>query len=125
MIFVLVLKELEDSFLVLLASTLTSDGSYVDGKLLTERPMMRLFKSNITFMSDPEPDHRFYYFRHLAKYIDKVPEFFTPERKAFLDHILATGPAQEGGKGNSSPVPKDDFGVEPSKVHPYRETTRH
>lgn len=88
-LFGIALDESEDSFLVALATSLSSNNGEITVKLLTNKPMIRLFKSNVVFTCVPELEHRSYYYKFLLTIKDKLPGFFTDERLLTMETTLA------------------------------------
>lgn len=125
-IFGILLAELPDSFLVALASSLVSDGKEISGKLLTASPVMRLFKYGIAFMTTPELEHKFYYYRHISQLAWKMPGFFNPERMAEIEKTIAAWTSLETLNRLTSPSGSADVaGANPGLPAPYASTTRH
>lgn len=125
-VFGILLAELPDSFLVALASSLVSDGNTVEGKLLTASPVIRLFKNGVAFMSTPEPEHRYYYYRHINQLRDKMPGFFNPTRVEKIEATIALWADKDrSGRLNSSSGSTGRDEVNPDLFSPYVSTTRH
>lgn len=125
-IFGLLVGEVHDSFLVALASTLISNDGRIEGKLLTASPVIRLFKNGVAFMSTPELEHRYLYYRHITQLTGSLPEFFNSERMAKIESLVAAGSPEE--QLNRSTSPSDSATGEdanPGLFSPYYSTTRH
>lgn len=125
-IFGLLLGEFHDSFLVALASSLVSDGRDIEGKLMTASPVIRLFKNGVAFMSVPEPEHRYYYYRHISRLTGMMPGFFNAERTAKIEKTISDW--NERMKLNRFNSPSDSAQEEegsPVLFAPYDSTTRH
>lgn len=121
-VFGLLFAELSDSFLVGLASTLVSDGHEIDGKLLTASPVIRLLKSGVAFVSIPELEHQYYYFRHIRRLTGTLPGYFTPVRLQKIGEAISMWKEREKtGRLLSSSEPEQE-----SMIHSlYESTTRH
>jgi hypothetical protein len=125
-IFGLLIGEIEDSFLVALASSLVSTDGIIDGKLLTTSPVIRLFKNGVAFMSIPESEHRVLYYKHILRLTEYLPEFFTPERFAKIEETIAIESVVENV---NQPLSSPDSDKEESPTNEYSllydKTTRH
>lgn len=89
-IFAILLAELPDSFLVGLASSLGVVNGEVEGRLISNNPVMRLMKSSIGFVVKLEPDHKFHYYKHISTHAEKMPEFFSRSRVEVIKTFLKT-----------------------------------
>lgn len=137
-IFAILLLETEDSFLVGLPSSLvaspTSAGGEgkpavrIRGRLITNTPAIRLMKTGVVFTLPPEPEHQFYYYRHILDLVDRLPAFFTQERIDIVDSVVSRweGPTIEEDV-NSSHLSRDgrEDSDESLDLSPYNSLTRH
>lgn len=87
-IFGVCVGEIKDSFLVAVPAQLVSENGKVDGKPFTKGRVIRLIRSSIAFVSIPEPDHRYYYYKWLKKQFTSLPSFFSKERKQIIDDFV-------------------------------------
>lgn len=126
-IFGIVLGELVDSFLVALASTLVNNGKEVEGKLITATPVIRLFKSGVAFVSTPELEHRYLYYRHISGLTERMPGFFNPERVAKMKAVASAWSGQEELNRLNSPSDSTSGAAmaNSGQLFPYTSTTRH
>lgn len=87
-IFGVCVGEIKDSFLVAVPAQLVSENGKVDGKPFTKGRVIRLIRSSIAFVSIPEPDHRYYYYKWLKKQFTSLPSFFSQERRDIVDKFV-------------------------------------
>lgn len=87
-VFGICIGELEDSFLVALPTQLVSESDKIDGKPFSKGKIIRLIRSSIAFISIPEPEHRYYYFRWLKRQFTTLPSFFTQDRRDIVNDFV-------------------------------------
>jgi hypothetical protein len=138
-VFGLQLGELPDSFLVALPATLHSEdgGETINGKLLTASPVIRLMKNGVAFMTIPEVEHQYHYFKFIRPLEELLPGYFNQARSTLMDKAieLYTGkpasPAvsifsKKGVKELTKSTDDDDIDeLAVSRSVPYSRTTRH
>jgi hypothetical protein len=137
-VFGIQLGELLDSFLVALPTTLHSEdgGVTINGKLLTASPVIRLMKSGVAFITIPEFEHQYHFFRFIQPLEDLLPGYFNPARKTIMAKAieLYTGKAaspvssifsKKGAKELLKDSENDIDELAVSRGVPYSRTTRH
>jgi hypothetical protein len=140
-VFGIQLGELPDSFLVALPATLHSEdgGETINGKLLTASPVIRLMKNGVAFMTIPEIEHQYHYFKFIQPLEGLLPGYFNETRKALMKEAieLYTGKAdkpaasifsKKGLKELAKHVEDGDDDIDElavSRSVPYSRTTRH
>lgn len=87
-IFGICLGELDDSFLVSYSCQLVSESGKVDGRPFARAKVIRLFRTAIGFISIPDKEHRYHYFRWLKKQFHIQPEFFNKERRDIIEKYV-------------------------------------
>jgi hypothetical protein len=87
-IFGICVGEIRDSFLVAMPAQLVSENGKIDGKAFTKGRIIRLIRSSIAFVSIPEPDHRYYYYKWLKKQYTSLPSFFSKSRCDIVDKFV-------------------------------------
>ena len=120
-IFGINLDEFDDSYLVGLPAFLYQDDKGIRGRSLAPASIIRLFKSNINFVSKVEPMHRQYYYEYLHRRMGKLRYYFNEERVVTLMEAL-TRPKLSAIKFEE----EDSESIsEPWKYLPYNTKTRH
>lgn len=106
-IFGICIGELPDSFLVSSSCQLVSESGKIDGKPFARAKVIRLFRNSIAFISIPDKEHRYYYFKWLKKQFADHSEFFNKERRDIIEKYVY---AYENSKTKveQSDVPEDD-----------------
>jgi len=87
-VFGVCLAELKDSFFVAMPCQLVSDAGKVEGKPFTKAKVIRLIRSSIAFVSIPESDHKYYYYRWLRKQFNSLPSFFSEARRDIVEQVV-------------------------------------
>ena len=134
-IFGIQLAEMIDSFLVALPSTLHSEdgGTTIDGKLLTASPVIRLMKNGVAFVTIPELEHQYHYFKFIKSLMGLLPGYFNETRTSNINESIETwegkSPSRKRGSKElkAGPDPTEDEVDDPlvSMKVPYSRTTRH
>jgi hypothetical protein len=87
----IIIEELADSFLVGVAATLRMNSDrQVTSEEVSTQPMIRLMKAHIKYLVVPTPMTVYHYFAFLEENgYNKLPEYFTAERKALIANVRA------------------------------------
>lgn len=135
-VFGIQLGELTDSFLVALPSTLHSEdgGETINGKLLTASPVIRLMKNGVAFVTMPEVEHQYHYFKFIQPLQDILPGYFNEARQTLIKEAIelyngkagtSSSLALKKGKEPSKSTEDDSDDLLVSRSVSYSRTTRH
>lgn len=87
-VFGICLGELDDSFLVASSCQLVSDNGKVDGKPFARGKVIRLMRGSVAFITIPENDHRYLYYKWLKKQFATLPSFFSQDRRDIVNDFV-------------------------------------
>jgi hypothetical protein len=87
-VFGVCIAELNDSFLVASAAQLVNENGIIDGRPFSRSKVIRLMRNGIGFISIPDPDHRYFYYRWLKKQYTGLPSFFSEDRRDIIDQFV-------------------------------------
>ncbi|HET8686533.1 MAG TPA: hypothetical protein VFM18_07690 [Methanosarcina sp.] len=138
-VFGIPLVELSDSFMVGLPALLYGNEDGVRGKELSSAPIIRMYKSNLSYSSPAPEANAYFYYKYLEEKKYKLLSFFTKERCEFLHSVSSKKPeaseraeeavkAESSGKATAVEDDDDDEGLGIPTVWksiPFNRKTRH
>jgi hypothetical protein len=87
-VFGVCIGELDDSFLVAASCQLVSENGKVDGKPFSRSKIIRLMRTSVTFITIPESEHRYYFYKWLKKQFTNLPSFFSQDRRDIVENFV-------------------------------------
>lgn len=128
-IFGMLLRELEDSYIVGMPTVLVGDKDGVRGKSVVSEPTIRLFKSTLAFLCTVSDEYKSVYYRHVLDKHEAKGGALTDAQAAEMQAVLDRQPAK--GKAlvellTSQDGDDDTAHYDCAKDYaPYNKKTRH
>lgn len=115
-VFGICIGELPDSFLVFGSARLISESGKIDGKPFSKK-IIRLIRTAVAFISIPDPEHRYYYFRWLKKQFGSS-DFFDKDRRDIIEKYVYAYENSKTKVEQSAAPEDDDMPVEGESASP-------
>ena len=101
-VFGICIGELPDSFLVSSSCQLVSDAGKIDGKPFSRAKIIRLIRSAVAFISIPDAEYRYLYYRWLKKQFTDQSDFFDQERRDIIEKFVYAYENRDAKKAEQS-----------------------
>lgn len=120
------ISETEDSFLVAAAARLSiTKDKTINVDTMNSEPVMRLFKSSVRYTVNLAKVSTYHYYTFLQKVsYGMMPEYFTEERRKYIDKFVEDNCKQYLPILNSTNDP-EDIRIEPEKIEGQSELSFH